>query len=76
MTYFLKDALERAIKTFFEAFITTFCMAAIVEAMPWMSVVIISIGSALLSLLSSVCCKYATGNDSASLIKRTGEKAR
>ena len=74
MKYFIKDALERAGKTFLEAFITTACAAAIIDSLPWIAVVIVSIGSTLLSLLSSTCSRYITGNDSASLIKQEGKE--
>ena len=65
MKYFAK----RAIKTFLETFIATLCATAIIDSLPWITVAIVSIGSALLSMLSSVCSKYATGKDSASLVK-------
>ena len=69
MKYWIKDMIERAVKTFLETLIATLCVAAVVDAMPWITVAIVSIGSTLLSLPSSVCSKYATGKDSVSLIK-------
>ena len=70
MKYFLKDMGERAIKTFLETLIATACVVAIIDELPWLSVAIVSIGSALLSLLSSFFSRCVTGKDSASLIKQ------
>ena len=73
MKYFLKDMSERAIKTFLETFLAMLSVVLVIDEMPWMSVLIVSLGSTLLSLLSSVCSKYATGKNSASLVKEEKE---
>ena len=70
MKYFLKDMRERAIKTFIETLLATVGVVIAIDKVPWITVVIVSIGSTLLSMLSSVCSKYATGKDSASLVKQ------
>ena len=69
MKYFIKDMRERAIKTFLETFIATLGVTLAIDEVPWVTVLIVSIGSMLLSLLSSTCSRYITGKDSASLIK-------
>ena len=69
MKYFIKDARERAIKTFLETFIATLGVTLAIDEVPWVTVIIVSIGSMLLSLLSSTCSRYITGEDSASLVK-------
>ena len=69
MRHFLKDTLERAAKTFIETLLAAICAALAIDDVPWITVAVVSIGSTLLSLLSSVCTKCATGRDSASLVK-------
>ena len=69
MNYFLKDMGERAIKTFFETAIATLGVVLVIDEMPWVIVLIVSLSSALLSMFTSACTKYITGKDSASLIK-------
>ena len=73
MKYWIKDMLERAIKTFFETFLATIGVVLVLDDMPWVTVVIVSISSTLLSMLTSVCSKYATGKNSTSLIKEGNE---
>ena len=69
MNYFLKDMGERAIKTFLETAIATLGVVLVVDDMPWVAVLIVSLSSALLSMFASACSKYITGYNSASLVK-------
>ena len=73
MKYFLKDMSERAIKTFLETFLAMLGAVLVIDEMPWVTVIIVSVGSTILSMLSSICSKYATGKDSASLIQEDKE---
>ena len=73
MKYFLKDMLERAIKTFVEAGLATAGVVLAIDDVPLIAVAIVSLSSMLLSMFASACSKYITGKDSASLVKEGEE---
>ena len=68
MKYFLKDMLERAIKTLLQALAASGGAALLFDEIPWLMAIVLPIVCALLSMFTSLCCRCLTGKDNASLI--------
>ena len=69
MKNFIRDALERALKTAAQVAIASVGTAAIVGDVDWLRAGSMVLLATILSLLSSIASMRITGGDSASLVR-------
>ena len=70
MNYFIKDLIERAIKTFCQTLLASLAVATTLSDVDWKQAISASLLAALISILTSVASEKIGDKGNASLIKK------
>ena len=76
MTYFVKDTIERAVKTFAQTLLASLAVATTLADVDWKTALSTSVLAALISILTSIASGGIGDKDTASIIKKEGKKCK
>lgn len=76
MSYFLKDLIERAVKTFAQTLLASLTIATTLSDVDWKTALSTSLLAAIISILTSIVSAKFGDKETASIIKKEQKKCK